>query len=405
MRILALGGAGGMGRAAAEFLVNADEVERVVIADIDAARAESVARQLGGKAIGSGLDVTDRAALDAALTDCDLVVNTVGPFFRFAVPILSAAIELGRNYIDICDDWEPTLDMLALNDRARARGVAAVIGMGASPGVTNLLALRAGRELDTVTTVLTGWGVEGTDPGGSQGPSAAMVHGIRQITGRIKVRRAGALVDRAPLERMRFTYPGIGPAEGRTFGHPEAVTLDRAFPHLRENANIVVGNRPALIGLSILRFCVDHRLLTPAAAARIGAWTEQRLPASPASTLKPGGLPLLFAVVTGTRNNSAACAATALAQVPGFTMAANTGIPLAVAATMLVGAARPGVHPPETALDPDEFFAALSHHCIGKPAPAAMTVTTRSWASPHANRESLRSALLTAFLAADVPED
>ena len=57
-----------------------------------------------------------------------------------------AAIEAGAHYLDICDDWEPTLDMLELGERARARGVTAVIGMGASPGLTNLLAMKAGKD-------------------------------------------------------------------------------------------------------------------------------------------------------------------------------------------------------------------------------------------------------------------
>ena len=43
-----------------------------------------------------------------------VVMNTVGPFFRFGVPILTAAIDAGTDYIDVCDDWEPTLEMLAL---------------------------------------------------------------------------------------------------------------------------------------------------------------------------------------------------------------------------------------------------------------------------------------------------
>ncbi|MBW2087346.1 MAG: saccharopine dehydrogenase, partial [Deltaproteobacteria bacterium] len=54
------------------------------------------------------------------------------------------------HYIDINDDWEPTLDMLKLDEEARQAGITAIIGMGASPGVSNLLAVKAMSLFDTI---------------------------------------------------------------------------------------------------------------------------------------------------------------------------------------------------------------------------------------------------------------
>jgi len=56
----------------------------------------------------------------------------------------------GVHYLDINDDWESTEAMLAMDAAARGRGVTAVIGMGASPGISNLLARHAMRRLDLV---------------------------------------------------------------------------------------------------------------------------------------------------------------------------------------------------------------------------------------------------------------
>jgi len=47
--------------------------------------------------------------------------------------------------------------MIKLDANAKSAGVSATIGLGASPGLTNLMALIAIRELDEVTTVYTGW--------------------------------------------------------------------------------------------------------------------------------------------------------------------------------------------------------------------------------------------------------
>ncbi|WP_282780700.1 saccharopine dehydrogenase NADP-binding domain-containing protein [Nocardia sp. CC201C] len=404
MRVLALGGAGEMGRVAARVLIGAATVTDLVVADIDGGRAAAVAQRLGTKASSRQVDVTDQTQLAAALSDCDIVVNTVGPFFRFGVRILAAAIDAGRDYVDICDDPEPTLEMLALHGRARTAGVTALIGMGASPGVANLLAVIAARELNTVDSLITGWNVADTAQPHTPGPpSAAIAHGLRQISGTIPVTRDRQVVPRPALEKIELDYPGIGRIAGRSFGHPEAVTLQHAFPELRDNTNIVVGDRFTLAVLSALRFGIDCGLSLNW-AARLAAKAERMLPAKPADIITPGGPPPLFAVARGTRRGESAAAATALAQIPGLTMSENTGVPVAVAALQLPSVRRPGVHPPESLLDPHQFFAAFAPHCIGNPPTATMTVTTRSWATVQDNSESLSSAILTAFLAPRQPQ-
>ncbi|GEM32550.1 hypothetical protein NN3_35570 [Nocardia neocaledoniensis NBRC 108232] len=416
MRVLALGGAGEMGRVAARVLCGDSRITSLTIADRDEAAAREVAGELGVQA--RKLDVTDGPALAAALREVDLVVNTVGPYFRFGPPILSAAIDAHCDYIDICDDPEPTIEMLALDARAKAAGVTALLGMGASPGVANLLALRAGAELDQVDELITGWNIHSarTEPvqagpstptAGSSAagrtaaePSAAVVHGIRQLSGDIPVTRNGTRAERPALERFRLDYPGLGIGVGRSFGHPEAITLPLAFPGLREATSVVVADRLTAAALRALRWTIDRRLLTLDRAARLAARIERLLPADPATLVAAGGLPPLFAMATGLRDGAAATAATALCQVPGLSMAENTGVPLAVGALLMADAPKPGVHAPETLLDADRFFTAFAPRCIGAPDPNAMTITTRSWSSPETNSAALSSALLTALLAA-----
>ncbi|MFD3707470.1 saccharopine dehydrogenase family protein [Nocardia sp. NPDC058658] len=395
MRVLALGGAGEMGRVAARIMHGDDRVTALTIADRDGVAARAFADELGATA--RRLDVTDGPALAAAMGEADLVVNTVGPYFRFGPPILAAAIAARCDYIDICDDPQPTLEMLDMDGQARAAGVTALVGMGASPGIANLLAVLAGRELDRVDSVITGWNIHSahTEPAGP-GATAAVVHGMAQIAGDIPVVRDGVRTQRPALERMRVDYPGLGTGEGRSFGHPEAITVSRAFPELRDATTVVVGDRATSAALLALRWVMGKRLLTLDQAAALASRVERLLPADPAKLITAGGLPPLFATATGVREGITATAATALCQVPGIGMADNTGVPLAVAA--LLGSKSPGVHTPETLLDPHEFFAAFAPHCLGAPNPAAMTVTTRSWSTEKDNTAALSSALLTALL-------
>ena len=73
----------------------------------------------------------------------DVVINTVGPFFKYGPPILEAALDTNCHYLDINDDWEPTLEMLKFHDKAESNAKTAILGMGASPGLTNMLGAAA----------------------------------------------------------------------------------------------------------------------------------------------------------------------------------------------------------------------------------------------------------------------
>ena len=119
MKILAIGGSGGMGRFAVDAAQHFNTVERIEVADLNEAGAQNYVAQLNNKVNAIGLDVSDDAALRKAMANADLVMNTCGPFYRYGLPVLQAAIESGCHYVDICDDWEPTIEMLKLVNKRK----------------------------------------------------------------------------------------------------------------------------------------------------------------------------------------------------------------------------------------------------------------------------------------------
>ena len=228
MKVLCLGGSGGMGRYATKAIVNFKELETITIADLNKDAAEEFANSFDAKVQAIGLDVTDNKKLVEALQNHDVVLNTTGPFFMYGVPILKAAIENNCHYIDICDDWEPTEEMLELDSYAKDAEITAIIGLGASPGITNLMGLVAMEELDSVDTVITGWDLSSVNPAeeSSQiGTNAAMIHGIQQMTGKIKIFEDGQLHMIQSLKRININYPGKGIHQANIFGHPEAISF------------------------------------------------------------------------------------------------------------------------------------------------------------------------------------
>ncbi len=394
MRVLALGGAGGMGRHACRVAAGLEQVTDLTVTDLDGGRAERAAAAVGPGVRSLALDVTDTPALRAALADTDVVLNTVGPFFRFGEPILRAAIDAGCSYLDICDDWEPIAPMLELDALARSAGVTAVVGIGASPGITNLLAVLAASQLDTVEETITGWSLEAAPPEATPDgkPSAAVVHGIQQVTGTIRVTRHGRAVDERPLRPVRIDYPGVGRRTVRTFGHPEALTLPRVFPGTT-SINVAFAGPGVMTAMAAIGAAVDRGILSPHRAAAIIERAERLLPSTFERTLGPGRLPPIFALANGTRHGRPAAAGCALAQLPGTTMGEVTGIPLGVALGLL-SSAEPGVHTPESSLAPADFFSALAPYCLGSPDPDDMVVTTRSW--DPAPEQALRTAFAKA---------
>lgn len=372
-RILVTGGAGEMARYACKALASADEVELVVVSDRDEDRARKVAEEIGGKAQGLALDISDREALAKALADVDVVLNCAGPFYLFGREVLSAAIEAGTDYLDICDDWEPTLEMLELDEAARRAGITAVIGMGSSPGTSNLLAMLCMNELDTVDRVFTAWRIGGIKPPAPEDedkPNAARDHWIHNCTEPIKVRRGGELVDTYALDEIRLSYPGVGEDSVWVCGHPEPLTLPKVRPEIQESYNVMVARRGLMDALQQVQERVKAgELDVPAAGKTLVHMPNINGPSAGPSPIHG----YLFAVAEGVKDGVATRVGASPVVLPNANMGEFTGYPLAVATLMLCRGQvdNPGVHGPEGAVDPHLYFDELATFVEDRPAGVA----------------------------------
>jgi saccharopine dehydrogenase (NAD+, L-lysine-forming) len=137
--VVVLGGSGAVGRVTAKTLKAFGSFDRVVIADIDTARAAEVQAALGDGVEVVFVDASQPDSVREVVRGATVAVNCTGPFYRFARPVLQACIDEGVDYVDVCDDVDATLDLLSMDDAVKAAGIRALIGMGNSPGITNLL--------------------------------------------------------------------------------------------------------------------------------------------------------------------------------------------------------------------------------------------------------------------------
>ena len=347
MKILAIGGCGSMGRYAMRAAQHYSSIDKIIIADINKETARTFAASLNQKVSAIQLDVNDDSALRQAMEDINIVVNTCGPYFKFGAPILAAAISSGCNYIDICDDWEPTIDMMKLDAKAKSAGVSATIGLGASPGLTNLMALIAIRELDEVTTVYTGWDIGGTsldENAMQQSENAAMMHGVEQMTGEVKVFQDGAFKMVKPLQKINVKYPGLTNFNGNIFGHPEAVTFPHYFPKLKDSINLAHGGHADFLILKSIMGLVNLRLLSKLSAANLFSLLESKQ-STQKRTKGVDYPPAMYGFAHGIKNEMPASVGVCLPsntedpdineQIKNIGMGEITGIPLACGIKML----------------------------------------------------------------------
>lgn len=362
MKVLVLG-AGSMGSAAALTTAAFPFVRSVVVGDLNHESAAHVAAHIGAKATATQVDVSDEGQLAALFKEADVVLNTVGPFYRFGVPVLKAAIQSGKPYADINDDWQPTLEMLALHDTAKAAGVTAVVGLGASPGISNMLALTAAQQLDSADALLTGWDTleAMNDPSAlGEKPSAALIHWLHQTSGAIQVHTGGKPVLVKPLQEIHFHYPEYGDAIVWSVGHPEPVTLPRTLP-LQFSANVMTGSRDLMTLLQGLGSQIDRGVLTLYDAAQVFLDSVMSQAASP-TTHAGVRLPPLFAIAFGQKAGQPMTATASLRALPQGGMGGATGVPLALFAALVHNGSvsQAGVYSPEAILTPRKFFDLLA---------------------------------------------
>jgi lysine 6-dehydrogenase len=167
MKIVVLGGAGAMGQVIVRDLLEFGHEKELTIADFNVKKAEAMVEAFsrkglalapvgGGQSTGHKLqaafaDITDKAQLVSVLKGAEIVINS-GPYV-FNVAVMEAALEAGCHYIDLGGLFHTTRKQLELHERFLQKGLIAVLGMGAAPGMTNIMAAAGAEQLDSVESI------------------------------------------------------------------------------------------------------------------------------------------------------------------------------------------------------------------------------------------------------------
>jgi saccharopine dehydrogenase (NAD+, L-lysine-forming) len=363
MRVTVLG-CGTVGTTAA--LVLGEHADEVRIADMNAEHAGKVASKLSCDARVFKCDARDTTALKEAMRGSNVVLNCIGPFYEFGPSILKASIEEGVNYVDICDDLDATIEQLKLSDFAREKEVSALIGMGSSPGLANLLAKFCENFME----------VESVDiyhaHGGEEREGEAVVkHRIHSMKMEIPVFLDGEFRNVRLFEESgreleeEVEFPEIGRFRVYAYPHPETITLPKYLKSVKRVTNLGLVLPPEYaeliktivkIGMADERMIRVGKLEIPAIDFAVSFILSKREELIMKAGMKePVGS--LMVVVGGRINSKYERLSFALSS-RGQGMGEGTGIPAAIGA-ILMGEGRireRGVLPPEACVDPIEAF-------------------------------------------------
>src|SRR5436305_11583146 len=165
--VAVLGAGGTIAPAIVRDLAESEEVGSLLLLDVDEERAHAVARtHANGKARVHGVDATSREALADELSEQDLLVNSAS--YRLNLDAMAACSRARSHYLDLGGLYWMTGRQLELDAEFRDGGLLALLGMGSSPGKTNVMAAHAVRELgepvESIDVVAAG-----RDPGAPPG--------------------------------------------------------------------------------------------------------------------------------------------------------------------------------------------------------------------------------------------
>ena len=249
MKFLVLGGAGDMAVDALDELQKERDVTAVTVADLNLEKARQVAGQRDERFCACRVDAQEQAQVVDLMRQHDIVLGFAGPFYVFEKRLATAALEAGKPYVSIADDYEAYLEALALDEAARQKGIHILTGWGNSPGITQALARKGYNSMDDPKRINVHWAAGSNEAAGPANLTHLfnIFHGttLQTIRGQeVRVKTGGG------RKVVRFPFP-MGDLPVYYTGHAESVSLPRNLKGLTE-VTLHGGVQPSYIPLLVM---------------------------------------------------------------------------------------------------------------------------------------------------------
>jgi saccharopine dehydrogenase-like NADP-dependent oxidoreductase len=351
LKVAVLGAGGTIAPAIVRDLAESEEVSGMLLLDIDEERAAKVAERHGGgkakaKRANARGTISDHDSVTRAIDRCDVLINSAS--YRVNLDAMRACVATGTHYLDLGGLYWMTKRQLALSEEFEGADLLGILGIGSSPGKTNLMGLRAMRELEDVESMHVAAGGRDMEPPDGFSPPYAIQTLIDELTLKPVVLRDGKECEIDPLtDGGTVDYgPPIGEVPTIYTLHSELNTFGSSF-----------GARNVSFRLALHPDMLERlRKLSTCSAEKIARVQKKAVPPSPKTVsvhlveAAGGGQEVRVRCVTKPSKRW---------RLGGGII--STATPAAAAVRLIARGevtAR-GALPPEKCLDPDSMFAEL----------------------------------------------
>ena len=370
MKVLTLGGAGAVCQHATRDLAEFSDFSEIVIGDYDLAAAQKLADEIGDPRLSVlEIDAEDYDGLVQTFKGFDVVLN--GLPWKYDMAVTRACVEAGVSGLDVSteeDQWD-------YDATAREKDIVFIPGMGATPGITNAMARRGADQLDEVDDIQINFAAFRC-PAPSPGLLITFLWEFHPTTEERLYYQGGEFHWAGPFEGLRtVNFPGpIGEQEVCYIPHPETRTMPVS---LGAKAVSVRGCFPPP-AMRLAKAMLESGLYSEEKITVKGIETTAfemmfeillALPESKETPLWAYGLVVeVFGKKDGRRLKHTLWNRHPPQEEWGGKAAyyKNIAIPLSIGVQMIArdDVTHRGVIPPETALDPELFFAELARRRI-----------------------------------------
>jgi saccharopine dehydrogenase-like NADP-dependent oxidoreductase len=225
MRVLVLGGAGAVCGETTRDLAQFSDFEEIVVADYNEKAAKDIVKEIGDKRLKPMFfDAEDYDGMVKTFPGFDVVVN--GLPWKYDLPVTQACVEVGVNGLDVSTEKE----QWDYHDTAVKKDIIFIPGVGATPGITNAMAKHAADQMDEVEEVQINFAAFRC-PAPAPGLLITFLWEFHPKTESRYYYENGEFVWVGPFEGLKMVnFPGqIGEQEVCYIPHPETRTFPKSL--------------------------------------------------------------------------------------------------------------------------------------------------------------------------------
>ncbi len=361
VKVVVLGGTGNIGRWVVRDLLDFSSVDIVVAGR---SGVQQYVRSLKSKRVkGVSVDVTNVAATVRVLKGADVVVNCVQYYFN--LPVMRACLRACAHYVDLGGLFHVTQKQLRLHSQFKKNGLIAIVGCGATPGITNVMAAHGARFFDSVREIHISFGDKDFTHYNQPFVLPYSLHTLfDEFMMKPAVLMKGKIRMVAPRSgEVEISFPApVGKQKGFYSLHSELATLPQSFG-LRECSFRVTFDEKFIAQIQLL---IDAGFASDKVRGVAAAVMEQWLPKKETRIKDIEYLRVeMVGVKKGKKKRMVMyCKTHSTHNIPAGTY--DTAVPASIAAQMIMDgeiAAR-GVLPPEKCVEPTVFFKELRRRGI-----------------------------------------